>query len=162
MDNDYREYILQSNNNDDLNIRLQNLPKLAEGVKKGDILKPNRKEEYVNNHIYTFYSFSPYPPVKAILEACSAGLVTCGIVDHDTVSGAEEFKEAGKIIGIATTIDMECRVDFSKTSLIEEESTIPTRKTLLMYYCTVFPIHKLKKQKLLYSLVEKKDINAIN
>jgi hypothetical protein len=95
MDKDYREYIQQSNN-DDVNIRLQNLPKLAEGIKKGDILKPNRKEEYVNNHIHTFYSFSPYSPVKAVLEAYSAGLVTCGIVDHDTVSGVEEFKEAGK------------------------------------------------------------------
>jgi hypothetical protein len=38
-------------------------------------------------------------------------------MDHDSIGGAEEFIEAGKIIGIATTIGVECRVDFSKTSL---------------------------------------------
>jgi hypothetical protein len=144
MDKDYREYIQQSNN-DDVNIRLQNLPKLAEGIKKGDILKPNRKEEYVNNHIHTFYSFSSYSPVKAVLEACSADLVTCGIVDHDTVSGVEEFKEAGKIIGIATTIGMECRVDFSKTPLRERRINNPDQKDLAYILLHGIPHTQIKK-----------------
>ena len=46
-----------------------------------------------------------------------AGLSTAGIMDHDTISGAREFIEAGRIAGIATTIGVECRVDFSRTSL---------------------------------------------
>jgi hypothetical protein len=129
MDKDYREYIQQSNN-DDVNIRLQNLLKLGEGIKEGDILKPNRKEEYVNNHIDTFYSFSLYSPVKAVLEGYSAGLVTCGIVDYDTISGVEEFNEAGKIVGIATSIGMKCRVDFSKTPLRERRINKPDQKDL--------------------------------
>ena len=47
----------------------------------------------------------------------SAGLTTAGIMDHDSISGAKEFIEAGRIIGIATTIGVECRVDFSQTPL---------------------------------------------
>ncbi|MEQ6360668.1 hypothetical protein V7D15_13560, partial [Thermoanaerobacter thermohydrosulfuricus] len=44
---------------------------------------------------------------------------------HDTVSGVKEFVEAGKIIDIATTIGMECRVDFSKTSLRDRRINNP-------------------------------------
>jgi DNA polymerase III alpha subunit len=44
--------------------------------------------------------------------AYQAGLATAGIMDHDSISGAEEFIEAGKIVGMATTIGIECRVDF--------------------------------------------------
>ena len=33
-------------------------------------------------------------------------------MDHDTISGAGEFIEAGRIMGIATTIGVECRVIF--------------------------------------------------
>ncbi|HHY78882.1 MAG TPA: PHP domain-containing protein [Thermoanaerobacter sp.] len=116
MDKNYQEYIRQLNN-DELNIRLRSLQRLAEVIKKEDLLKVDKKQEYVNNHIHTFYSFSPYSPTKAVWEAYAAGLVTCGIVDHDTVSGVKEFVEAGKIIDIATTIGMECRVDFLKTPL---------------------------------------------
>lgn len=43
--------------------------------------------------------------------------IKTGIVDHDTISGVREFIEAGKIVGISTTIGIECRVDFSKTPL---------------------------------------------
>ncbi|GAH61379.1 unnamed protein product, partial [marine sediment metagenome] len=30
----------------------------------------------------------------------------------DSISGAEEFIEAGKIVGMATTIGLECRCDY--------------------------------------------------
>ena len=49
--------------------------------------------------------------------AYNAGLTTAGIMDHDSISGAEEFIEAGMITGIATTTGVECRADFSGTSL---------------------------------------------
>jgi hypothetical protein len=45
------------------------------------------------------------------------GLVTAGIMDHDSVGGAKEFIEAGKILDISTTVGIELRVDMSKTKL---------------------------------------------
>jgi hypothetical protein len=71
--------------------------------------------DQVNNHIHTTYSFSPYSPSKAVYTAWQSGLVTAGIMDHDSISGAEEFIEAGKIVGIATTIGFEHRVDMHNT-----------------------------------------------
>ena len=71
--------------------------------------------EYVNNHIHTTYSFSPYTPSAAISAAKSAGLLTAGIMDHDTVAGATEFTRAGKAAGIATTVGLECRCSMSGT-----------------------------------------------
>jgi hypothetical protein len=72
--------------------------------------------EYVNNHIHTTYSFSPYTPAQAVQKAKDSGLVTAGIMDHDTVAGAEEFAEAGKRIGIATTVGFECRCSLKGTA----------------------------------------------
>ena len=45
----------------------------------------------VNNHIHTTYSFSPYSPTAAVWFARAAGLCTCGLMDHDSIAGAEEF-----------------------------------------------------------------------
>ena len=75
------------------------------------------KGEDINNHIHTTYSFSPYSPSKAVWRAYTAGLCTAGIMDHDSIGGAEEFIEAGKIVGLPTTIGMEMRVDFSQTPI---------------------------------------------
>ena len=71
----------------------------------------------VNNHIHTTYSFSPYSPSAAVFAARTEGLATCGIVDHDSIGGAKEFTEAGKIVGIPTTIGVETRVSFRETPL---------------------------------------------
>ena len=71
----------------------------------------------MNNHIHTIYSFSPYSPAKAVWMSYTSGLRTAGIMDHDSISGAEEFIEAGERIGLATTIGVECRCDFSSTAL---------------------------------------------
>ena len=64
----------------------------------------------VNNHVHSTYSFSPYSPTEIIIEAIKAGLQTIGLMDHDTVAGAEEFLIAGKKLGIATTVGCEIRV----------------------------------------------------
>jgi len=74
-----------------------------------------RENNQVNNHIHTTYSFSPYSPAKAVYTAWQSGLLTAGIMDHDSISGAEEFIEAGKIVGIATTIGFEHRCDMRNT-----------------------------------------------
>ncbi len=65
----------------------------------------------VNNHIHTSYSFSPYSPAMALWRARQSGLVTAGIMDHDSIAGAPEFLEAGRILGMAVTCGIECRVD---------------------------------------------------
>ena len=79
----------------------------------------------VNNHIHTTYSFSPYSPTAAVYAARAEGLATCGIVDHDSIGGAEEFVAAGSIVGIPTTIGIETRVSFAETSLGEKRTNNP-------------------------------------
>jgi hypothetical protein len=71
--------------------------------------------EYVNNHIHTTYSFSPYTPAQAVKKAKESGLMTAGIMDHDSVGGAKQFIAAGKKEGIATTTGFECRVRMDGT-----------------------------------------------
>lgn len=81
--------------------------------------------EYVNNHVHTIYSFSPYSPTAAVYAARAEGLSTVGIVDHDSIAGAKEFIEAGKIAGIPTTVGMECRVKMTGTSLADRRTNNP-------------------------------------
>lgn len=97
-------------------VRLKSLEGLMKKAEAGEDGK-SRKGSDVNNHIHTTWSFSPYTPAKAIWMAYNAGLCTAGIMDHDSISGAEEFISAGRIAGVATTIGVECRVDFSGTAL---------------------------------------------
>jgi len=73
--------------------------------------------EEVNCHVHTIYSFSPYSPAAAAERARAAGLSAVGIMDHDSVAGAEEMREAGTIIGIATTAGVEVRVSAAGTAL---------------------------------------------
>jgi hypothetical protein len=79
----------------------------------------------VNNHIHTTYSFSPYSPAAAVYAARAEGLATCGIVDHDSIGGAEEFIQAGEIVGIPTTIGIETRVSFAETPLSDRRTNNP-------------------------------------
>ncbi|MBN2188723.1 MAG: PHP domain-containing protein [Chitinispirillaceae bacterium] len=97
-------------------MRLDSLRQLMEAVKTGELEAP-LQHDGVNNHIHTTYSFSTYSPAMAVWEAYRAGLRSAGIMDHDSICGAHEFIEAGKIVGIATTIGVECRADFSATPL---------------------------------------------
>ena len=69
----------------------------------------------VNNHIHTTYSFSPYTPTAAVWFARAAGLCTCGLMDHDSIAGADEFLAAAKIAKMSATIGLECRVSMKNT-----------------------------------------------
>ena len=69
----------------------------------------------VNNHIHTTYSFSPYSPTAAVWFARAAGLCTCGLMDHDSIAGAEEFIAAAGAVHMGATIGLECRVSFKGT-----------------------------------------------
>ena len=86
-------------------------------LEKAGVIEKPETGNFVNNHIHTTYSFSPYSPTKALYMARKAGLVTAGIMDHDSVGGHEEFVEAGKIAGMDITCGFECRVSIAGTSL---------------------------------------------
>ena len=78
---------------------------------------PPMVPEYINNHIHTTYSFSPYSPTAAVYAARMEGLCTAGIIDHDSISGAEEFLEAAKLVNMPVTIGMEARISMGGTRL---------------------------------------------
>ena len=80
-----------------------------------DATFPEAVPQYINNHIHTIYSFSPYSPTAAVFAAKAAGLCTAGIVDHDSLSGAREFLAAAEIVDMPVTVGMEGRVSFAGT-----------------------------------------------
>ena len=92
--------------------RLANLKALL-----GEAKFPPAVPEYINNHIHTTYSFSPYSPTAAVYAARAEGLCTAGIIDHDSIAGAREFLAAAEMVGMPATIGMECRVDMTGTRL---------------------------------------------
>ena len=93
--------------------RLRNLQTLL----RAETEKPAVSDTFVNNHIHTIYSFSPYSPTAAVWFARAATLPTAGIMDHDSMAGAWEFIRAGEIAGVATTVGVECRVHMDGTGL---------------------------------------------
>lgn len=94
--------------------RLAALRELKKLYENGSLPTPVPGKD-VNNHIHTTYSFSPYSPTKAAYMAWINGLTTAGIMDHDSVAGAEEFTQAGEVLGIATTAGFECRCTMDGT-----------------------------------------------
>lgn len=92
--------------------RLANLKTVLEGTQF-----PPAVPQYINNHIHTTYSFSPYSPTAAVYAARAEGLCTAGIVDHDSIAGAEEFLAAAELVGMPATVGMECRVSMAGTRL---------------------------------------------
>ena len=86
---------------------------------------PPMVPQYINNHIHTTYSFSPYSPAAAVFAARMEGLCTAGIIDHDSISGAEEFLEAAKIVGMPVTIGMECRASMNGTAMEGKRTNNP-------------------------------------
>ena len=93
----------------------ERLANLAEVLKTTTF--PPMVPQYINNHIHTTYSFSPYSPTAAVYAARMEGLCTAGIIDHDSISGAEEFLEAAKIVDMPVTIGMEARISMDGTRL---------------------------------------------
>ncbi len=95
--------------------KAERLANLSEVLKTTQF--PPMVPQYINNHIHTTYSFSPYSPTAAVYAARMEGLCTAGIIDHDSISGAEEFLEAAKLVDMPVTIGMECRVSMDGTRL---------------------------------------------
>ena len=120
------ELIVQLNDADKT-IRLNALRGLKAMIDAGEIDAPVQGDD-VNNHIHTTYSFSPYSPTKAVWMAYNAGLKTTGIMDHDSLSGAREFIEAAEIIGMLSTIGVECRASMKNTALGDRRINNPDQK----------------------------------
>ena len=93
----------------------ERLANLREVLK--DTTFPPMVPQYINNHIHTTYSFSPYSPTASVYAARMEGLCTAGIIDHDSISGAEEFLEAAKLVDMPVTIGMEARISMDGTRL---------------------------------------------
>ncbi len=134
--------LIENLNNDSESIRLEALSALMGKIQAGEIEKPLTGHD-VNNHIHTWYSFSPYSPAKAVWMAYSSGLATAGIMDHDSVSGAFEFINGGKAAGIATTTGMECRVDFSNTPLKGKKINNPDQNSIAYVALHGIPHNKI-------------------
>ena len=96
--------------------RLSALKEVKKRIDSGAI-RNEREGSFVNNHIHTCYSFSPYTPTSAVFYAWRAGLSTAGIMDHDSVGGIREFIEAGAIMEMPVTCGFECRVNVKGTAL---------------------------------------------
>jgi len=91
----------------------ERLSALKELIEK-ETEKPVRRDNDANNHIHTIYSFSPYSPTKAAYMAYKSGLTSAGIMDHDSLSGVEEFKTACEMLGLGSTCGVEVRAKFDR------------------------------------------------
>ncbi len=136
--------LLSNLNDKDKIIRINSLNELMKLQQNGKIEK-FLSTEFVNNHIHTKYSFSPYSPTAAIYNAKKAGLCTAGIMDHDSVGGCEEFIEAGKIANMAITCGFECRVKMDGTSIYGKRINNPDQNSIAYVAIHGIPHQNIKK-----------------
>lgn len=101
--------------------------------------------EEVNNHVHTTFSFSPYSPSGAAFAAWSDGLQAVGLMDHDSISGADEMLEACRVVGIASTIGFEIRVNFSGTAVEGLRTNNPDSKNISYITVQGVPSDKFKE-----------------
>lgn len=139
----YNEIInrLDSDNYDERITALKEIKALIDEKK----IKPVSVESYVNDHIHTKYSFSPYTPSSAVFYAWQAGLETCGIMDHETTRGCKEFIEAGKILDIPVTCGLECRVKMTETALFGKRINNQYQDSLAYFVMHGIPHQMLDK-----------------
>ena len=66
----------------------------------------------LNLHSHTFYSFNAYhySPSALAWEAKKRGLYAMGIVDHEVLSGVEEFLNACDLLSLRGLVGIETRV----------------------------------------------------
>ena len=106
-----REQLERQLDDFDRSRRREALTLLWRGVQSGDDVLPEPGVE-VNLHAHTFFSYNAYgySPSKFAWLARKAGLAVAGIVDFDVLDGADEFLEAGRLIGLKTCASLESRV----------------------------------------------------
>jgi len=127
-----------------------NAPIVKERLANLDMLLSQRqadpeRTDFVNNHIHTIYSFSPYSPTSAAYHAWQNGLATAGIMDHDSTSGAKEFLQAGKAIGISVTNGFECRCGMQGTPFEAVRLNNPDQIGVAYVACHGIPYQSIDK-----------------
>lgn len=120
--------------------RLEALAQIKKCIDSGEIPTPETGI-FVNNHIHTSYSFSPYTPTSAVFYAWKAGLRTAGIMDHDSVGGVREFIRAGEIMEMPITCGFECRVNVDGTPLVGRKINNPDQDS-----CVYLAMHGIPHQ----------------
>lgn len=108
--------------------RMEAIDKIAGKMKRGEITR--QESEEVNNHVHTFYSFSPYSPSKVAYQAWESGLQAVGIMDHDSIAGCDELIFACKSFGLDSTAGFEIRVNFNQTRLQGKQINSPDSKNI--------------------------------
>lgn len=138
--------------------RLEALSEIRKCVDAGEIQIPERGI-FVNNHIHTSYSFSPYTPTSAVFYAWKAGLRTAGIMDHDSVGGMREFIRAGEIMGMPITCGFECRVNVDGTPLVGKKINNPDQNSCVYLAMHGIPHRNIDKaEAILAGVREKRNI----
>lgn len=68
--------------------------------------------ENVNMHFHSFFSYNAegWSPSHIAFEARQAGLYAAGLCDFDVLDGQEEFLNAGELLGLRSTVNVETRV----------------------------------------------------
>ncbi|MCL2661980.1 MAG: PHP domain-containing protein [Oscillospiraceae bacterium] len=125
-----KEQLFEKLNTQDKNARMDALRELKLLCDTGALDVPITGVN-VNNHIHTTYSFSPYSPAKAVFMSWLSGLATTGIMDHDSVGGADEFIEAGRIIGMPVTVGFELRCSMAGTPFEGRRINNPDQDTVV-------------------------------
>lgn len=92
-----------------------------------------------------FFSFSPYSPAGAAYAAWRSGLQAVGLMDHDSISGAEEFLNACKILKIGSTVGFEVRVSFKNTPFEGYRLNNPDSKSIAYITVQGIPSHHFDK-----------------
>lgn len=133
--------------------RLESLRVIAAHAEEIERTKPG---VFVNNHIHTCYSFSPYTPTSAVFYAWKAGLRTAGIMDHDSVGGTREFIEAGKIMGMPITCGFECRVNVKGTALEGKKINNPDQNSCAYLAMHGIPHQSIDKAESVLSVIREK------
>lgn len=123
---------------------INELREIYEKTLRGELAKPE-DTIYVNNHIHTTYSFSPYNPTDALYMAWQNGLKTAGIMDHDSAAGCREFLAAAEVIGMPVTCGVECRVDMSMTALNGKRINNPDQKSIAYVAMHGIPHQNIEK-----------------
>ena len=139
-----KEQLFEKLNATDKNARLEALGELKLLCDTGALDVPITGVN-VNNHIRTTYSFSPYSPSKAVFKSWLSGLATTGIMDHDSVGGADEFIEAGKIIGIPVTVGFELRCSMAGTPFEGKRINNPDQDSVVYLAMHGIPHQMLSK-----------------
>ncbi|MDR3334156.1 MAG: PHP domain-containing protein [Treponema sp.] len=99
----------------------------------------------INNHIHTIYSFSPYTPSMAALQARNAGLAAAGSVDHDSIAAAPELLAACAILGIGGCVGFEVRVSFKNGPFRDRKINNPDSAGLVYMTVQGIPEPKLRE-----------------